>query len=408
MKRAILFVVSLSVLGVPCHAVGGAAPKIRAGVAEVDITPKEFPINMPGLFTARPVEKVHDPLHARAIVFDNGTTTLAMVLVDNLHVPRELIDEAKGIASQQCGIAVDKMLVSSTHTHTGGTANIKGRPPEVAYRKVLLAGIAESIVRAHAALRPASVGAAASPLPEEVFCRRWYLKPGKMPLNPFGAMDQVKMNPSNSPDVLDRPAGPTDPDITILSVHDAKTRRPLAVWANYSLHYVGNTPEGMISADYFGEFARIMKSHAGVDKDFLAMMTNGTSGDVNNIPFLANRPPRKPFEQIEIVAQKAADTAWRAHGTIRVHREDARLGMIQREVTLKTRRPTSEQIAAAKAVLAVKDQDELDKLPRLAIDYARRTLSMATSPETVNVQLQALQIGDLDRKSTRLNSSHRT
>ena len=32
------------------------------------------------------------------------------------------------------------------------------------------------------------------------------------------------------------------------------------------------------------------------------MMSNGASGDINNIPFLVTRPPREPFEQIRIVA----------------------------------------------------------------------------------------------------------
>ena len=59
----------------------------------------------------------------------------------------------------------------------------------MAYRKVLVAGLAESIIKAHAAVRPAAVGAATHPLPEEVFDRRWFLKPGKMPNNPFGQLD---------------------------------------------------------------------------------------------------------------------------------------------------------------------------------------------------------------------------
>lgn len=395
MQQTIFFLAIVFVTGVSSHAAEKAAPTLRAGASAVDITPKEFPLNMRGLFTPRLVERVHDPLHARALVLDDGTTSVALVVVDNLHVAQEACDEAKAIASKQCGIAVEKMLVASTHTHTAPSSNVKAGPaPEVAYRKVLVAGIAESIVRAHDALRPAGVGAAASPLPEEVFCRRWFLKPGKMPLNPFGEMDKVKMNPSRSADVLDRAAGPTDPDVTILSVQDAESGKPLALLANYSLHYVGHVPEGMISADYFGEFARLMQARVDSD-DFVAMMSNGTSGDINNIPFLVERPPRKPFEQIQVVAGKAAEAAWRAHATIATHRQDARLGMMQREVTLKTRRPTSEQIAAAKAVLAVKDQAERDKLPRLAENYARRTLSLAKASETVTVPVQALQIGDL-------------
>ena len=50
------------------------------------------------------------------------------------------------------------------------------------------------------------------------------------------------------------------------------------------------------------------------------MMSNGTSGDINNIPFGVIRPPREPFEQIRTVAQKAADTAWLAQRKIEKHR----------------------------------------------------------------------------------------
>jgi neutral ceramidase len=354
-----------------------------------------FPVSMPGLFRARLVERVHDPLHARALVLNDGVTTLAMVVVDNIGVSQEVSDEAKEIASKQCGIAVDKIMVSSTHTHTAPPSNVKqGSEPHVEYRKLLVAGIAEAIVSAHAAMRPAGVGAAASAVPDEVFCRRWFLKPGKMKPNPFGQMDKVKMNPGTNPDVLDRPAGPTDPDVTILSVQDAQSAKPLALLANYSLHYVGRVPEGMISADYFGEFARLTQSRVD-GEDFVAMMSNGTSADINNIPFLVKRPSRKPFEQIQVVAKKTADAAWLAHATIAPHRQDVRLGMIQRQVTVKRRRPTDQQIEAAKAVLAVKDQAERDKLPRLADNYARRVLGLAKASESVTVPVQAIQIGDL-------------
>ena len=49
-------------------------------------------------------------------------------------------------------------------------------------------------------------------LPDQVFNRRWLMKPGTELLNPFGEPDQVKMNPGNSPNLL-KPAGPVDPQI---------------------------------------------------------------------------------------------------------------------------------------------------------------------------------------------------
>lgn len=75
---------------------------------------------------------------------------------------------------------------------------------------------------------------------------------------------------------------------------------------------------------------------------------------------------------------------------------NARLGMIQREVTLRFRRPTAEQVADAKAVLAIKDKAEREKLPRLAENYARTTIAADQRKEaTLTVILQAIRIGDI-------------
>ena len=367
---------------------GEPAAVLRAGAAAVDVTPQQFPVNMPGGFSANFAEGAHDPLHARALVLDNGAVALALVVVDNLGVGREMADEAKAAAAQRCGLAPENILLAATHTHSAPSAGTEG------YRQILFDGIVEAIVRAHQALRPAAVGHAAHELPEEVFNRRWFLKPDKMPLNPFGKSDRVRMNPGTNPDVLDRPAGPTDPDVTILSVQEAPSRKPIAVFANYSLHYVGATPRGLVSADYFGEFARLMPSRVRGDENFVAMLANGASGDINNIPFLVTRPPREPFEQARIVARKTADAAWFARNSIEAHQSDVPLGMRQREVTLRMRKPTDEQVEWAKGVLAVKDEAEKAKLPRLAENYARRTLSLAEGAETVDVLIQAVRIGD--------------
>ena len=381
-----------------------AAP-LKAGAAVADITPKEFPMNMPGGFSANPATSAHDPLHARALVLDDGKTQVVWVVIDNLGVPKKVVAEAKELAAKATGIPVEHMLVSGTHTHSGvnpaedaPVVGAKLSPAEtnaVAYRQVMLEGISQAIIRAHAALRPAGVGVAARPLTHEVFNRRWFLKPGKMPPNPFGEYDLVKMNPGISPDVLDRPAGPTDPDISVLSVVDAK-RKPLALFANYSLHYVGGTPAGQVSADYYGEFARLMPSRLGAGEGFVAAMSNGTSGDINNVPFLVGRPPRAPFEQIRIVAGEAADVAWQAVRDIPKHQNNVVLGVRQRLVTLKYRKPTKEQLLYARAILAIKDKEAIARLPRLAPEYAARTLSAANRPEeTVDVILQTIRVGDV-------------
>ncbi|MFM7210150.1 MAG: hypothetical protein ACKOY8_10085, partial [Verrucomicrobiota bacterium] len=127
----------------------------------------------------------------------------------------------------------------------------------------------------------------------------------------------------------------------------------------------------------------------------IAMMSNGTSGDINNSPFGTIRPPREPMEQARIVAQEAADSVWFALRDVKAHEPKAVLGMRQRTLTLKYRKPTKEQVLYAKAVLAIKDEAAKQRLPRLAEHYARRTLIAAErKEEAVEVILQAVRIGD--------------
>jgi neutral ceramidase len=375
---------------------------LRAGAAAADITPKDFPVNMPGGFNANMATKANDPLHSRALVFDDGKMKIAIVLVDNLGVARETVDEVKLLASRRCDILPENIMISSTHTHSAPPSNVvDGAKEAIAYRQILVAGMTESIVKAHANLRPAAVGAAAHPLPDEVFNRRWFLKPGKMPLNPFGGKDLVKMNPGTSADVLSQAAGPTDPDVSVISVQDAKTKKPLAIYANYSLHYVGGTPAAAVSADYFGEFARLMPARLGLKPDtadgFVAMLSNGTSGDINNIPFGVSppRPPREPFEQIRLVAGKTADAAWHARNKITAHQTNVRLGMITREIKLPMRKPTAEQLERAKSIVALADEAEKAKLPPLAEAYAQRAINLSKVGDTLGVTLQAITIGDI-------------
>jgi neutral ceramidase len=91
---------------------GQDGASLRAGAAAVDISPQQFPLNMPGGFSANMAEGVHDPLHARALVLDDGATVLALVVVDNLGVAREVADEARAIIAERCGIAPEKVLVA--------------------------------------------------------------------------------------------------------------------------------------------------------------------------------------------------------------------------------------------------------------------------------------------------------
>jgi hypothetical protein len=379
------------VLAPPSTALG----ELRAGTAIVDITPQEWPLAPRGSFFPRPTDSAHDPLYVRCLVLDDGDTTIALTLVDSCMVHRDVLDPAKQEASAATGIPTEHMLVSATHTHSAPFANAQhGTPQELAYQKLLFQGIVDAIVQASENRQPAKVGWSGFDLPDEVFNRRWFLKPGKMPTNPFGKdTDIVKMNPPRNNDLLINPAGPVDPEVSVLYVVNAQGR-PLCVYANYSLHYVGNTG-GQISADYFGEFSRLMPVRLGrTSEDFVAMLSNGTSGDINNINFRNPRPRREPFEQIRIVAGKTADAATRAIRQIDSTTGDVKLAMRQREITLNHRVPTDREVERAKRLVAL-DPEEAEKQPRLSLAYAKRTLALAEQPPTTKVLIQTVRIGDL-------------
>ena len=77
-------VLALTLLPMAAVVHSAEKPGLRAGAAAADITPKEFPLNMPGAFSANMAGSAHDPLHACALVLDDGATALAMVVEDNL------------------------------------------------------------------------------------------------------------------------------------------------------------------------------------------------------------------------------------------------------------------------------------------------------------------------------------
>ena len=83
------------------------------------------------------------------------------------------------------------------------------------------------------------------------------------------------------------PAGPTDPRVTVLSVRHLDGT-PLAVLANYGLHYVGGAGPGHVSADYYGVFCRYLEERIGAGLQtppFVGILANGASGNVNNVDF---------------------------------------------------------------------------------------------------------------------------
>jgi len=362
---------------------------LRAGAAAVDITPVEWPVRLIGNFGVTLAPAAHDALHARAIVLQDGGVTLAIALIDSCYVKAEEIARIKTLVARRTGLPAARVMIAATHTHSAPPSRAEaGNALEQRYVERLIEGTAEAIAQAHGKLAPARIGWGSVAVGDEVFNRRWFLRPGAIPADPFGqTTDRVRMNPPGGSPDLQHPAGPTDPGFSVVSLQTADGR-PLALLANYSLHYVGGTPDKAVSADYFGEFSRRLAERLpGV----VAMLTNGTSGDVNNIDFIHPRGKLEPFARIRQVAGKLVDQAVALAGSIQ-YVETLPLAAQTRPLRLAYRKPTSAQLAFARRALAEPDES---KLPRNAKAYAERAQRLQAGPAYAEVELQAFRLGAL-------------
>jgi hypothetical protein len=255
------------------------AQVFRAGAAIVDISPTNFPVIVNAMFTERTATAVVDPLFTRALVLDDGTNRIALAVVDTCMMARDLIDAAKDIAVKETGIPKNRIMISATHTHSAPSAmGCLGSRADTNYQKFLMPRIAEAVVRANASLVPAKIGWAVVEDWKHTFNRRWIRRPDRVLKDPFGNETvRANMHPGHqSPDVTG-PSGPVDPALSVIALQ-TKAGEPLALFANYSQHYYESA---LLSSDYYGKFAgHIAESLGATNKSFVAMMSQGTSGDL--------------------------------------------------------------------------------------------------------------------------------
>jgi hypothetical protein len=370
-----------------------AASDFRAGAAAVDVTPREFPVTVVGHMLARTATEVHTPLHAKAIVLDDGDTRLAIVVVDSCALPRSLLDEAKAVASQSTGIPVARMLISATHTHSApATIGALGTDADPNYPPVLKAGLVEAIKQANENLAPARVGFAVGDAAPYTAVRRWVRRPDRVVEDPFGNLTvRANMHPGHQSDDAIGPTGPTDPDLSVISFQSADGR-PIALLANFSMHYYGAPA---ISADYFGLFADRVRERIADDEStperppFVAMMSHGPSGDIWLRDYLQPEPDQ-PLHDISSYTEALVDIAVAAYHTID-YRQDVTLAMAQLEIPLAFRLPDQQRLEWARRMVDAMEGE----LPRnLTEVYAREALLLDEQQGT-QVILQAIRIGDL-------------
>ncbi len=376
-----------------------AFAELKAGAAVVDVTPEQFPVFVNGGMRSRSADKVNTPVNARAIVLDDGQDRLGIVVVDSCMMPRPLLDEAKELAAQRTKIQPDHMLISASHSHTApASMGCLGTDADPTYVPFLREKIAEALVAAEANLEPARVGWAVGNAADYTALRRWIRRPDRIADDPFGNPTvRANMHAGRKWEDVVGESGPEDPDLSLISFQ-AMDGRPIAVLANFSMHYFGGVQA--LSADYFGLFCEGLKSRLAAGQDekhppFVGIMSHGCSGDIWRRDYTRAEPSKVEGYKVQEYADGLLKIALAAYEKI-VHNADADLAMSEARLNLKYRVPDEQLLEWAQRIV-----DEMgDRLPKDTQEVYAREQIILHERQATEIVVQALRIGDIGIATT--------
>lgn len=368
--------------------------ELRAGAAIVDVTPAQLPVLVNGGMLSRNADQIRTSINARAIALSDGTTSIAMVVVDSCMLPRLLLDDAKQQAFKMTGIKPENILVSATHTHSAPSSfGALGTEPDPNYVGFIRVRIAEAIAKAHANLQPAKVGWGSTNADSFTALRRWVRRPDRVDEDPFGNPTvRANMHAATNLDLVTGPSGPEDPELSIIAFQSLDGQ-PIAAMANFSMHYFSDQP---ISADYFGLFCEGLQKHISKqpsDDPFVGIMSHGCSGDIWRRDYMTWQG--QDASTIESYTQGLLAIATKLYDSIEFEVADD-LAMAQSELSMQYRTPDLQRLQWAQSIVdGIKDNQPKDKREV----YAREQVLLHQMKET-KILVQAIRIGRFAIAST--------
>lgn len=100
----------------------GVAAELRAGLARIDITPAQ-PVMLAGYASRKELSQgVHDPLSARAVVFEHDHQRLVLVAVENCGFYNATAVPLRQAVLTASGLKPSELFLCATHTHAAQQA----------------------------------------------------------------------------------------------------------------------------------------------------------------------------------------------------------------------------------------------------------------------------------------------
>jgi len=348
---------------------------LRAGAAQVDITPRAG-VWLTGYGSRiAPSTGVHDPLLARALFLESGGQRAALVAADIIGFDDYLVARIRDRVKRRAGIAASHLMLAATHTHAGPSVKCLQRmaPADPDFLERAVDGIAEAVAAAANNAVEASIGAG--------------FAPGSIGIN------RRQRTPDGRTVIGEHPAGPIDERVGVLRV-DGK-QGPICVMLNHACHGVVLCDDNLlISADWPGAAAREMQKGVG---GAVVMVTNGACGDINPAQ-------RGGFEAVERQGVAVARAGLSIFNQIE-RSCDVGIQAAVRPIALPTCAPALQEAEAAvesyRAELERAEQAgnlAAAQVHRAMCGWAQEMRALAAGgapPEPVAAEIQALAIGDI-------------
>jgi hypothetical protein len=247
-----------------------SGPTLRAGAARVDITPAPGDaLPMSGYagrkegFTA-----IHDPLHVRAIVVDDGATQAALVACEVIGISHALWEQIVERVARETRVPRERVLLASVHTHAAPALGTYNEPAEgeiarkrAGYVQKLEHAIVAAVKQAQGSLQPARVG----------------FGTGKVTVN----MNRRARTADGGWMLGNNPDGVSDKTVAVIKF-ETTSGAPIAIFSNYAVHGTVLGPANtQISGDLPGATSSVVEQHYG--GAVVSPWTSAAAGDQDPI-----------------------------------------------------------------------------------------------------------------------------
>ncbi len=371
---------------------------LRAGAAEVDITPA-MGIQIAGdIGRLRPVQEVRERIYAKALVLESGGVQCCILSVEVCYITHKYVDEIRRRAAEQFGLDPHAIMIHAIQNHSApavGNAAVSddyaGIPPELwwlrsgdeRYNEPAVSGIVEAIGRAQAQLQPVTVLAGREIDGRTAFNRRFVLRDGTAIAHPWG--DDARQ--------ILYCEGPIDPEVGVMVLR-GQDGRNVAALLHYTCHPVHGYPHRYISSDWPGAWASAMRGALGAE--CVALVLNGACGNIHH----HNHLDPSQVDTYHRMGALLAESATRALQSLEAQ-PSATLAWRSEQVRIPLRELPEGEVEAAQALLAAQPEAPMlpEDLPSVAWDwvYAHTVLDLAATRAQqpyYDYEVQSIRIAD--------------